>query len=171
MSGPAGIGKSRIAAELAASVADRATVLRARCLPEEAGVALAPLAELARDLLASRGRSGLLSLVAAEDDPDEIVARFLALAGVDEPVTSSREETDRAVRKLLEGLAAEHPLLLVVEDLHWAEPVFLDLLEQVAGANSPIVIVCTTRPELLGERVAWAAERTSLEHTGGRAAS
>ena len=158
VSGPAGIGKSRIAAELAASVEDRATVLRARCLPEEAGVVLAPLAELARDLQAGRGRRGLLSLVAAEDDPDEIVARFLAVADAEERVASSREETDRAVRKVLEGLATERPLLLVVEDLHWAEPVFLDLLEQVAGADSPLSIVCTTRPELLAERASWAAE-------------
>ncbi len=159
VSGPAGIGKSRIAAELAASVEDRATVLRARCLPEEAGVALAPLADLARDLRVGRGRRGLLSLVATEDDPDEIVARFLAVADAEERVASSREETDRAVRKMFEGLAAERPLLLVVEDLHWAEPVFLDLLEQVAGADSPLSIVCTTRPELLAERTSWAAER------------
>ena len=159
MSGPAGIGKSRIAAELAASVEDRATVLRARCLPEEAGVALAPLADLARDLDVGRGRRGLLSLVAAEDDPDEIVARFLAVADAEERVASSREETDRAVRKVFEGLATERPLLLVVEDLHWAEPVFLDLLEQVAGADSPLSIVCTTRPELLAERASWAAEQ------------
>ncbi len=159
VSGPAGIGKSRIAAELVASVEDRATVLRARCLPEEAGVALAPLADLARDLQVDRGRRGLLSLVAAEDDPDEIVARFLAVADTEERVTSSREETDRAIRKVFEGLATERPLLLVVEDLHWAEPVFLDLLEQVAGADSPLSIVCTTRPELLAERASWAAEQ------------
>ena len=158
VSGPAGIGKSRIARELAVSVEDRATVLCARCLPEEAGVVLAPLAELARELESGRGRRGLLSLVAAEDDPDEIVARFLAVGGTDDRVASSREETDRAVRKIFEGLATERPLLLVVEDLHWAEPVFLDLLEQVAGADSPISIVCTTRPELLTQRASWAAE-------------
>lgn len=158
VSGAAGIGKSRIVGELVSVVGGRATVLHGRCLPDEAGVAFAPLVEIVGQLLARRGRRGLVRLVAAEDDPDEIVARFLALAGAEE-VASTQEETYRAVRKLLEGLASVRPLVLVVDDLHWAEPALLDLLETVASAQGAIAIVCTARPDLLEQRPAWAAER------------
>ena len=158
VSGPAGIGKSRVVAECAA-LSDEAAVLRTRCLPDEAGVAYAPLRELAGQLLADRGRRALLGLVATEDDPDEIIARFLVLVDPEEEaVSTSREETFRAVWKVFEALARERPLLLVVEDLHWAEPVFLDLLEQIATLDSPIAIVGTARPRLLRDRPAWAAE-------------
>ena len=158
VSGPAGIGKSRIVAELGSLVGERATVLHGRCLPDEVGVAFAPLSAIVVQLLARRGRQGLTRLVAAEDDPDEIVARFLAIAG-EERVESSSDETNRAVRKMLGSLASVRPLVLAIDDLHWAEPTFLDLLEDIASTQAPIAVVCTTRSELLPQRPAWAAER------------
>lgn len=158
VSGPAGIGKSRIVAELGSLVGQRATVLHGRCLPDEEGVAFAPLSAIVLQVLSRLGRHGLTRLVAAEDDPDEIVARFLAIAG-EERVESSSDETGRAVRKVLGSLASARPLVLAIDDLHWAEPAFLDLLEDIASMPVPIAVVSTTRSELLPERPAWAAER------------
>ncbi len=67
------------------------------------------------------------------------------------------EETAWAARKLFEESAAERPLVLVFDDVHWAEPTFLDLVEHVAdlSRDAPILLVCVARPELLDARPAW----------------
>ena len=69
------------------------------------------------------------------------------------------EETFWAVRKLFEALARAGPLVIVVDDLHWAEPTFLDLIEHVADSSRdyPILIVCIARPELLDTRPDWGS--------------
>ncbi len=66
-----------------------------------------------------------------------------------EPATA--EEIAFAVRKLLEEAASERPLVVVLDDLHWAEPTFLDLIEHVAdwSRDAPILLLCMARPELL----------------------
>src|SRR5262249_59721970 len=68
-----------------------------------------------------------------------------------------------AARRFLEALARHRPVLIVFEDMHWAEPTFLDLVESLAlqPGKSPITIVCIARPELLDQRPAWAAEARS----------
>ena len=69
-----------------------------------------------------------------------------------------------AIRKVLETLARERPLLVVVEDVHWAEPTLLDLLEYLVGwsTGAPIALVCLARTELLDARPAWAADTLAL---------
>ena len=69
------------------------------------------------------------------------------------------EETFWAVRRLFEALARAGPLVIVVDDLHWAEPTFLDLIEHVAdfSRDFPILLVCIARPELLDTRPGWGA--------------
>ena len=66
------------------------------------------------------------------------------------------------MRRLLEELARERPLVVVVEDIHWAEPTFLDLLEYLAGwtHDAPVLLLCLARPDLLDERPGWLAART-----------
>ena len=73
---------------------------------------------------------------------------------------SDASEIFWAARRFLEVLARSRPLLVVFEDLHWAEPTFLDLVESLAlqPGRSPIALVCIARPELLEQRPAWAAE-------------
>jgi tetratricopeptide (TPR) repeat protein len=141
--GAAGIGKSRLSAEFAATVSD-ATVLAGRCPSYGEGSTYQALADILRAL---DGR------VEALLDGDEQAIR--AVSGAPVPV----EETAWAVRRLLERLAADRPLLLVVEDIHWAAPPLLELIDQVAALSSgvPILIVCLTRPELLEARPAWSA--------------
>ena len=67
------------------------------------------------------------------------------------------EEVFWAVRKLVETLARSQPLVLVFEDVHWAEPTLLDLIEHLADwvRNAAVLIVCLARPELLDGRPAW----------------
>ena len=62
------------------------------------------------------------------------------------------------MRKLLEEAASERPLVVVWDDLHWAEPTFLDLIEHVADwcRAAPILLLCMARPELLDARTGWA---------------
>ena len=69
-----------------------------------------------------------------------------------------------AARKLLGALARKQPVVLVLEDVHWAEPTFLDLIEYVAGwsTGAPIVLVCLARTELLDARPAWTADTIPL---------
>jgi class 3 adenylate cyclase/tetratricopeptide (TPR) repeat protein len=139
--GPAGIGKTRLAGELVAAVDERATVLRGQCLSYGDGITFWPLEEILRSL----GERP-----AGAPDPDQ---------------AQSPEEIFWAYRKLFEALARERPLLLVLEDIHWAEPTLLDLVEHVVEwtADSQMIIVCLARPELLDGRPGWPGERIELE--------
>ena len=75
------------------------------------------------------------------------------------------EETRWAVRKLLEAVARQGPLVVVMEDIHWAEPTLLDLLEHLAtlAADVPLLLLCLARPELLEERSSWAERGRATE--------
>ena len=74
-----------------------------------------------------------------------------------EAIRSSPADTQLATRALLERLAEEQPLVLVLDDLHWAEPPMLDLVEHVAdwSRSAPIFLLCVARPELLDVRPGW----------------
>jgi DNA-binding SARP family transcriptional activator len=155
--GAAGLGKSRLAHELAAQVGDRATVVVGHCLPYGDGLAYRPLAEIVEQLGGDDG-AGIAGLVAG-DDRAESIARLVsaAIGASDEPATV--EETCWAVRRLLEAAARRRPLVAVVEDVHWAPPTLLDLLDYVVAfsSDSPILLLCLARPELLDSAPAWAA--------------
>jgi class 3 adenylate cyclase/tetratricopeptide (TPR) repeat protein len=127
--GPAGIGKSRLVADFLERVSDSADVLRGRCLSYGEGITYWPLVEM---------------LVPLGIDPESVVA-------------SMPEETRVAFRRLLEGRAAERPQVVVIDDLQWAEPVFVDLVEHVAdlSRNAPIFFLCVARTELLDLRPGW----------------
>ena len=161
--GAAGLGKSRLAHELAAEVGDRATVVVGRCLPYGDGLAYRPLAEIVGQL-GGGDAPGIAGLVRADDRAGS-VARLVsgAIVESDEPATT--EETSWAVRRLFEGVARERPLVAVFEDVHWAEPTLLDLIEYVVAfsGDAPILLVCLARPELLDARPSWRTQpRTSL---------
>src|SRR5438094_565144 len=122
--GPPGIGKSRLAFELVERVRGTATVLTGRCLPYGDGITFWPLAEALREA----GREDVL----ADTGAGELFWR---------------------VRGAFEELAADRPLVLVFEDIHWAEPTFLDLLEYLVGWTlAPILLLCLARPELYERR-------------------
>ena len=133
--GPPGIGKSRLADELVAMVADRARVVSGRCLPYGEGITYWPLAGIFRE-------GGI------EDELDKILQ-----AGAPEEIAWS-------VRKAFERLARERPLAVVVEDIHWAEETMLDLLEHLADwtRDAPILLLCLARPDLIDLRPAWGGQ-------------
>ena len=127
--GPAGIGKSRLVADFLERVGDSADVLRGRCLSYGEGITYWPLVEM---------------LVAIEVDPDSIIG-------------TSPPETQLAFRRLLEARATERTQVVVVDDLQWAEPVFVELVEHVAdlSRDAPVFLLCIARNELLDSRPDW----------------
>ena len=135
-----GVGKSRLALELAGSVETEATVLTGHCLPYGEGITYWPLVEILR---AAR----------AEDELDAALA------------APGAEETFLLIRKLLERLARERPLVLIVDDIHWAEPTLLDLLEHLTDwtRDAPILLLCLARPDLVDKRPAWGGGRENAD--------
>jgi DNA-binding SARP family transcriptional activator len=161
--GDPGIGKTRLAAELAHALSGEATTIVGRCVSYGAGATYLPLAHVV--LQATEGRT-LDDVLANEDDADAIAAQIRALVGGGEAAAGG--EAFWAVRRFLETLAATRPLVLVLEDVHWAETTFLDLVEYVAewSAKEPILVLAVARPELLERRPQWAlpgATRTVVE--------
>ena len=162
--GAAGVGKSRLVHDFLTQVRGEATVLRGRCLDYGEGITFWPLAEIARDAVGATESDGAdvvrarLADLMGDDDPRQLVAdRLAALVGGEE-VASRADEVPWAVRKLLESLAASRPVVVVLDDLHWAEPTLLDLVEHVAdwSRDAPILLLCIARPELLDARPGWA---------------
>src|SRR5919197_1669457 len=143
-----------------------ATVLPGRSLPYGEGVTYWPLAEMVKCA------AGI-----ADDDPldvaieklrafceDEAVADLLGLAsGVLGAVRAERsqQEIAWAAREWAQRLAQEQPLVLVFEDIHWAEEPLLELIEHLAEwvREAPLLIVCLARPELLDVRPGWGGGR------------
>jgi hypothetical protein len=127
--GPAGIGKSRLVADFIERIGDSADVLRGRCLSYGEGITYWPLVEI---------------LIAIGVEPESVIG-------------SSPPETQLTFRRLLESRAAERPQVVVIDDLQWAEPVFVDLVEHVAdlSRDAPIFLLCIARTELLDNRPGW----------------
>ncbi|HYN16958.1 MAG TPA: BTAD domain-containing putative transcriptional regulator, partial [Actinomycetes bacterium] len=157
--GEAGIGKTRLVHELAARLGGDATVLTGRCLPYGDGITFWPLRELLAQAGAPQGtRRELEALLGGEADAGRVAEWLAGALGPGGPGTLAAAEIFWATRRLLETLAGRRPLVVVLEDLHWAEPTFLDLAEAVAGqARRGLLVICVARPELLERRPAWAA--------------
>ena len=162
--GTAGVGKSRLVEEFIKDVAGRAVVLRGRCLSYGRGITFWPVAEVVR------GAAGLqdfdqseaverkiADLLAGDEYAAAIANRLAQVIGVASG-SAPPEEAQWAVRRLLEILGAREPVVVVFDDIHWGEPAFLDLIDQVADTarDAPIVLVCTARPEFLDSRAGWA---------------
>src|ERR1017187_6700481 len=96
-----------------------------------------------------------------------VVGRLLGIEGPDDPVLPDEEDAQRAlevffaaVRSCVEGLARGGPLVLVWEDIHWADEGMLDLIEHlVQWVRAPVLQICLARDELLERRVGWGGVR------------
>ena len=155
--GAAGLGKSRLAAELPSRLPG-ARVLSVRCMPRGERRTFGPLGQI---VAALGGRCALTGLLAGVPQ-GEIVAERLA-AAIDGTSLAPAAETAWATAQLLSTLAVERPVALVVDDLHWAEPIFLDLLDSLVDhlRSRPVLVVCFARPELLDDRPGWGGGQPS----------
>jgi class 3 adenylate cyclase/tetratricopeptide (TPR) repeat protein len=158
--GEPGVGKSRLAREFAAEVGGEALVLRGRCLPYGRGITFWPLVEAVREAAsiddydtAELARDKIATAAAQDEEVTARVAAAVGLSSAQFPVS----ELMWGARRLFETLAATRPLALVVEDAHWAETTFLDLVEHVveSARSAPILVVCLARHELLEIRDGW----------------
>jgi class 3 adenylate cyclase/tetratricopeptide (TPR) repeat protein len=164
--GPAGIGKSRLALELQATLRDRATVLTGRCLPYGEGITFWALGEIVHELAGDSDPHAAIAAALPDAARAELVAdRVLQAAGLEE-VTSAREDLNRAVAELFESLARQRPLMLVLEDVHWAEPPLLDLVDHLLERvqDAALMVLCLAREDVLERRPEWRREtsRSSL---------
>jgi class 3 adenylate cyclase/tetratricopeptide (TPR) repeat protein len=172
--GVPGIGKSRLVYELFRELEQRSDEIRywrqGRSLPYGEGVSFWALSEMVKaqagildgdePAAAVDKLEGAVREVIDEDEADWVVARLGPLVGVaaDAEVGGERRnESFTAWRRFLEGLAEARPLVLVFEDLHWADDGLLDFVDHLAdwASGVPILILCTTRPELLERRPGW----------------
>ena len=160
--GTAGMGKSRLAEEFVATVRD-ATVLTGRCLSYGQGATYWPLREavlgaagLTGDEPAGAAGAAFATTLGNSPDAANVVTRLLALTGFDRDAAVP-EDVPWAVRVFLEQLARRQPVVLVVDDLHWAQPGLLDVLEHIAdwSRDSPIMVVGLARPEFYESRPSW----------------
>lgn len=166
--GAPGVGKSRLVAEALAQISERARILRSRCLPYGDGITYWPVREFvsaALDTGFGDPRDDAITMLravfAGSDGGDLASSRLASIIGLSDDAVPA-EEIPWAVRRFVETLAAERPLVVLVDDLQWAEPVLLDLLEHVMDlGRGPIMLITIARPELEEVRADWLA-RSSL---------
>ena len=143
---PAGAGKSRLVLEFTAEL-EHARAIFVRCPPYGEGTTFRPVADIVRETESEH----LKELV-----QDRRALEVLAALKDGDP-SATADQISWALRKLLEALAAECPIVVVLEDVEYAEPGLLDLVEYLASSSRgrPILIVCVARPELLELRPTW----------------
>ena len=154
--GEPGVGKSRLVKELLSG--SDALVLEGRCLSYGEGITYWPLAEIMRTAAGIHDESSVADareqLAALARDTSIATPLELAL-GLGEG-TASPETIAWATRRVLERLSEERRVVVVLDDLHWAEDALLDLVEHVAGhGQGRILLVGLARPELLESRPEW----------------
>ena len=163
--GSAGAGKSRLTEEFLQGVDGSAEVVVGRCLPYGEGITYWPVAQALRSLLdvhdfdePDQVVDRLARIVEGDDHADAVVARLAEVLGIREG-HAPPEEVAWAIRRLLEILASDRPVITVWEDVHWAEGAFLDAIDHVAewSRDAPIMLLCTARPEFLDEHPTWGA--------------
>jgi class 3 adenylate cyclase/tetratricopeptide (TPR) repeat protein len=164
--GDAGIGKSRLAQEVIARAGASARVVRGRCLAYGDGITFWPLREM----------TGGAAEIRFDDKPEEGSAKLAALTGnqaVTERLAAAiglsraafpMHEIYWAARKFFASLAVDGPLVALIDDIHWAEAAFLDLLVHVldSSENAPILLLCTSRHDLLEKRPDWGERASAL---------
>jgi class 3 adenylate cyclase/tetratricopeptide (TPR) repeat protein len=159
--GDAGVGKSRLVHEVVERIAAGARVLRGRCLPYGDGITFWPLrvmlsaAGVREDDSPEQARDKLLQVIGDAGVVDRIAAA-IGLSSTVYPL----HEVYWAARKVLEILSADAPVVAVIDDIHWAETAFLDLLEHVleTSRGSPILLLATSRHDLLEARPQWGEQ-------------
>jgi class 3 adenylate cyclase len=170
---PAGTGKTRLVEEFLdrlPGVATDARIAIAQCLPYGQRLTYWPmrallvaLLELGNDTSASEIRSAAQRWLAdaGAEDPARVAELLAVTIGASETEALDRVALFAAWRTMLELAAAQRPLVLVIEDLHWSSDSLLDLIEFILQPRSdaPVLMLALTRPELLDRRPTWGGGR------------
>jgi DNA-binding SARP family transcriptional activator/class 3 adenylate cyclase len=171
--GVAGVGKSRLVHEFLDDIAGRAVVTRGRCLPYGEGITYWPLLEAITALVGledsdspAEGHARLVAGLNGEPDAEAIAQRIAELVGLADG-SAPPAQGFAAVRTLFETIARAQPLVLVFDDIHWGETMFLDLVEHLAEwtRDAPMMLVCLARPELLEGRATWGGGQLNATAT------
>jgi class 3 adenylate cyclase/tetratricopeptide (TPR) repeat protein len=167
MIGDAGVGKSRLIRELWDRLSDERPEpgrLVGRCLPYGRAITYWPLGEILREHLG----------IVEGDAPDDVRRRLgdrpilgltlgLDVAGDLHPL-AARDALHEAWIAFFESLVRDRPAVVLIEDLHWAEPPLLDLTEQVVrGVAGPLLLLATARPDFVDARAGWGSGRYDAE--------
>jgi len=164
--GDAGVGKSRLVHEVVERIAAGARALRGRCLAYGEGITFWPLrlmvsaaADIREDDSPEAAQEKILKFVGESD----IAVRLASAVGLS-PAQFPLHEVYWAARKFLEKLAGDYPVVALIDDIHWAEPAFLDLLEHIldTSVGAPILLLTTARHDLLEERPQWGDRESSV---------
>jgi class 3 adenylate cyclase/tetratricopeptide (TPR) repeat protein len=170
---PAGTGKTRLLEEFLdglPSIEEDARTAIAQCLPYGQRLTYWPMRALLLALLdlpdratASEIRSGAQAWLhdAGADEPERTAELLAVTIGASEAEGMDRAALFAAWRSTLELAAAQRPLVLIIEDLHWSSDSLLDLVEFILqpSASAPMLMIALTRPELLDRRPAWGGGR------------
>lgn len=163
--GAAGVGKSRLLSEFVAGLGDRVDVAAAHCLSYERDVGVGPITRIVRaiaalpeDGSAAAVQKRLREFVGNARDGDFLLGQLGSLIGVGE-ASPSPDEMHWAIRRALEVAGLRQPLVVVLEDLQWADESLLDLVAYLTTsmAGVPVAVLCTARTELLERRPEWIA--------------
>jgi DNA-binding SARP family transcriptional activator len=154
--GDAGIGKSRLAMELVASIGTEAHAVTLNC--PAYGTMFLPMRQAMVKAAGVTGWRTLHDLLAADHDGQHVPPEIAAAIGMQaEP--SNADALFSAMHRLFARLSAERPLIVVLDDLHWAEPTFLDLIDRLTrDSTDRIFLLCVGRPDLIERRPAWDTE-------------
>ncbi len=167
--GEPGVGKSRLVIEFEKRLqaqAPQPVVRRGRCLAYGDGVGYWPLAEIIKSQAGITEQDSeeeaarkLGRLVDGMSDAAWLRARLSPLVGL-AGEAADRDQVFSAWRRVFDELATRSPLVLVVEDVHWADPALLAFLRHFAerSADVPILVLCTARPELFEVHAGWGGD-------------
>ena len=164
--GPAGVGKSRLVAAFLEGLED-VRILRGRCLSYGRDMSLWPIIEMLSgaagvsfDHPSQQVHKKIAKLLDGLDDADFVERQLTGLLGLTDPA-SQPDELFWAIRRFLEALGRDRPVIAIVDDAHWADAALLDLVEHVATwtRGTPLLLVVVGRPELSERRSGWGAGR------------
>jgi class 3 adenylate cyclase/tetratricopeptide (TPR) repeat protein len=170
--GDAGVGKSRLIREFATAAEGQARLVRGRCLPYGDGITFWPLAEVIREAagitnedsprVATRRIARLLEH-AAPPDAEAVVERVAAAINLS-PAQFPVAELMWGGRRLLETMATERPVVMLVDDLHWAEGTFLEFLDNLLETieDASLLILGSARHEIAERHAEWSASHDAM---------
>ena len=155
--GAPGIGKTRLALECIERLGPVASSAVGRCRAGAEEDTYAPLRDVLTSLAGGDLAPWIHDRLGTQEDGAQLAERLVAALGLG-AAPAWTEDTALAARRLLAGVARERPLLLVLEDVHWAAPAFLDLVEPLVEiVRAPVLVLCLARPDLLTSGRAGAA--------------